>query len=264
MNRPQTAPTVDIQVETRGEVSLAAPDYAKAKLQAVVERLHEPVLAARVKLTQEANHAVVRPALAQAVVDLGGQPVRAHVAARTMAEAVDLLQDRLTTRLARVRDHRDQHRHHATAPAGPGTWGDGDGREHRPHRLARAPQERRIMRHKSYTVSHRTVWDAVFDMEAMDHDFHLFTDAATGRDGVVYRDERLGGHCLASTDPAVAPSPGLIVNTAAVPDLSVAEAVSRLDLTGLPFVFFTDAATGRGNVLYHRYDGHYGLITPAR
>ncbi|WP_157536105.1 hypothetical protein [Kitasatospora mediocidica] len=24
-----------------------------------------------------------------------------------------------------------------------------------------------------------------------------------------------------------------------------------------------DAATGRGNVLYHRYDGHYGLITPA-
>ncbi|MFI8458033.1 sigma 54 modulation/S30EA ribosomal C-terminal domain-containing protein [Kitasatospora sp. NPDC085464] len=49
-----------------------------------------------------------------------------------------------------------------------------------------------------------------------------------------------------------------------MPELTVAEAVSRLDLTGLPFVFFTDTATGRGNVLYHRYDGHYGLITPAR
>jgi hypothetical protein len=27
-------------------------------------------------------------------------------------------------------------------------------------------------------------------------------------------------------------------------------------------VFFADETTGRGNVLYHRYDGHYGLITP--
>jgi hypothetical protein len=29
-------------------------------------------------------------------------------------------------------------------------------------------------------------------------------------------------------------------------------------------LFFVNAATGRGNVIYHRYNGHYGLITPAR
>ncbi|MBT2381356.1 sigma 54 modulation/S30EA ribosomal C-terminal domain-containing protein [Streptomyces sp. ISL-111] len=40
-------------------------------------------------------------------------------------------------------------------------------------------------------------------------------------------------------------------------------AAQRLRLTGLPFVFFHDTGTGRGSVLYHRYDGHYGLITPA-
>ena len=27
--------------------------------------------------------------------------------------------------------------------------------------------------------------------------------------------------------------------------------------------FFLDAESGRGNVLYRRYDGHSGLITPA-
>ncbi|MEV7189390.1 sigma 54 modulation/S30EA ribosomal C-terminal domain-containing protein [Kitasatospora sp. NPDC093102] len=48
-----------------------------------------------------------------------------------------------------------------------------------------------------------------------------------------------------------------------MPCLTGAQARVRLDLSGLPFVFYTDAATGRGNVLYHRYDGHYGLITPA-
>ena len=30
-----------------------------------------------------------------------------------------------------------------------------------------------------------------------------------------------------------------------------------------PFLLFRNADTGRGNVLYRRYDGHYGLVTPA-
>ena len=41
-----------------------------------------------------------------------------------------------------------------------------------------------------------------------------------------------------------------------------ASALSVVKL-GFPFLFFIDAAPGRASVLYHRYDGHYGLITPA-
>jgi len=36
-----------------------------------------------------------------------------------------------------------------------------------------------------------------------------------------------------------------------------------MDELGRPFVFFADTGTGRGNILYHRHGGHYGLITPA-
>ncbi|MFD5463369.1 HPF/RaiA family ribosome-associated protein [Kitasatospora sp. NPDC127059] len=259
MNRLQTGPATDVLVETRGEVTLAAPDYARTKMLAVLERLDEPVLAARVKLIQEANHAMAKPSLAQAVVDLNGRPVRAHVAAATMQEAVDLLQDRLNARIARVRHHRDHHRHHATAPVGPP---DGARHEHRPQRHAGSAQERRIVRHKSYSLVRQTAWEAVFELEAMDYDFHLFTDAVSGRDSVVHRDPADGGYRLATTEPHAEPVPGLPLSTLGAPRLAVAEAVARLDLGGLPFVFFTDAATGRGNVLYHRYDGHYGLITP--
>ena len=28
----------------------------------------------------------------------------------------------------------------------------------------------------------------------------------------------------------------------------------------MPFLFYLDGDHGRGCVLYHRYDGHYGLI----
>jgi sigma 54 modulation/S30EA-like ribosomal protein len=45
--------------------------------------------------------------------------------------------------------------------------------------------------------------------------------------------------------------------------LTVGQAVERLDATELPYRFFRDAGTHRGAVLYRRYDGHYGLITPA-
>ncbi|MFE9425778.1 HPF/RaiA family ribosome-associated protein [Kitasatospora sp. NPDC006697] len=260
MNRLQTGPVTDVLVETRGEVTLAAPDYARTKMLAVLGRLGEPVLAARVKLTQEANHAMAKPSLAQAVVDLGGTPVRAHVAAATMQEAVDLLQDRLNARIARVRGHRDHHRHHTTVLL---DVPDGARHAHRPQRHARPAQERRIVRHKSYSLARQTAWEAVLELEAMDYDFHLFTDAVSGCDSVVHHDPADNGYRLAATGPQAEPLPGLPASTLDVPRLTVADAAARLDLSGLPFVFFTDAATDRGNVLYHRYDGHYGLITPA-
>ena len=41
------------------------------------------------------------------------------------------------------------------------------------------------------------------------------------------------------------------------------EALGRLALLDLPFLFFLDAAQGRASALYRRHDGDYGLITPA-
>jgi hypothetical protein len=43
----------------------------------------------------------------------------------------------------------------------------------------------------------------------------------------------------------------------------VTEAAARLEAAGQPFLFFVNAGTGRGNLIYHRYDGDYGLIGPA-
>ena len=76
------------------------------------------------------------------------------------------------------------------------------------------------------------------------------------------------GYRLALVAPALADqvSPYALpvtVSRQPVPCLTEEEAADRLGLLGLPFLFFVDAAQGRASVLYHRYDGHYGLITPA-
>ena len=35
-----------------------------------------------------------------------------------------------------------------------------------------------------------------------------------------------------------------------------------LSADGERYVFFVNTGTGRGNVIYHRFDDHYGLIAP--
>jgi hypothetical protein len=100
--------------------------------------------------------------------------------------------------------------------------------------------------HKSFAIDRATLEEAAFDMEVLDYDFFLFTDADDGRDKVVFLD--LEGEVRVATDP---------------PNESVDEALERLDAGGEPFVFFCASDNGRGAVAYLRYDGHYGLIRPA-
>jgi hypothetical protein len=76
------------------------------------------------------------------------------------------------------------------------------------------------------------------------------------------------GYRLAQVAPAAANQLApfelpVTISLQPVPCLTVEQATDRLGLLGQPFLFFIDAAQGRASVLYHRYDGHYGLITPA-
>jgi hypothetical protein len=64
-------------------------------------------------------------------------------------------------------------------------------------------------------------------------------------------------HRLGPVDPSITVCP------APAPRLSITGAINRLEAAGQPFLFFVNAETGRGNLIYHRYDGHYGLIAPA-
>ena len=109
-----------------------------------------------------------------------------------------------------------------------------------------------------------TVDEAALEMDLLDYDFHLFTEKGTGTASVLYRAGPTG-YRLAPVAPAPADqlSPfELPVTISPQPArcLTVEQATERL---GLPFLFFIDAAQGRASVLYHRCDGHYGLITPA-
>jgi ribosome-associated translation inhibitor RaiA len=93
--------TPDFEIQVHGDHQIGDDDreYARRKVARVAERARGPILFAKVDLHDESNPSRSRPAEAKAVLDVNGTPIRAHVNAATVHEAIDLLEDRLLHRL---------------------------------------------------------------------------------------------------------------------------------------------------------------------
>ena len=256
-------PTAQVQAETRGAAPEGMASFAVYRVSSLLQAASEPVLFAGVKLTF-ADPAVERPAIAQVSIDLNGRLVRAQAVGGTMREAVDHACDRLRIRLERAARNWQAIRG-GRPVAGPGEWRHQSPPARRLPYFPRPPAERTIMRHKSYTLARQTPDEAAAEAELMDYDFHLFTERSTGEDSVIWRTAH--GYRLAlahrRTRRLGPADPSITVSEMPAPRLPVAEAAARLETAGQPFLFFINAGTGRGNLSYHRYDGHYGLIAPA-
>lgn len=256
--------TMQVQTQTRGAVPEGAVDLAVHRVSSVLRTASEPVLFARVKLIMKADPAVQRPAIAQVSVDLNGRLIRAQAAGETMREAVEHACDRMRIRLERATRNWEAVRG-GRPVTGPSQWRHQSLPAPRLPYFPRPPQERVVARHKSYALARQTPEEAAADAELMDYDFHLFTERSTGEDSVIYR--TADGYRLALAHPPdkqLGPvDPSITVSKMPAPRLSVTEAATRLEAAGQSFLFFVNAATGRGNLIYHRYDGHYGLVAPA-
>jgi ribosome-associated translation inhibitor RaiA len=259
--RPSSAIDIEIDVTTHGDFSDVV-EYARTKIGRLGALTRRPIPHAHVRLTRHKKPGVELPIVAQANLDVRGHVVRAQVEATTAHEAIDQLEARLRRRLEHLRKLWDAPRGPAAAP---------------PWRYEREPGQRsefsrstgtpRIVRRKSVAMAPCTVDEAVTEMELLDYDFHLFHEIGSGSAGVVYRGGPTG-YRLVLVAPAlaaqVAPFDGLVtISPHPVPCLRESDAMRRLALLDLPFLFFIEAAQGRAGVLYRRYDGDYGLITPA-
>ncbi|HEX6220982.1 MAG TPA: HPF/RaiA family ribosome-associated protein [Acidimicrobiia bacterium] len=254
----ETAHT-DMTLVVSGDIVSEDVEYTRDRIHGVLDQIEEPVLFARLKLTMSTDPARTRPAIAEVTVDINGDLVRAQIAAETIQVAADLLKDRITSQLRRRRE-RYEARRRRTRGTGPGEWRHGNLPGVRPEHFDRPSGERELVRRKTHTAKDLTPEQAVAEMELLDYDFHLFRDLTTDQDALIERhgdDYRLTRLQLAESDlPA-----GITASGYPAPTLGIDEAIRHLESLGGRYLFFADKR-GRGNVLYHRYDGHYGLITP--
>ena len=263
----------DIDLLTSGDVESKDRENALTKIRHLCEFGHEPVIAAVVKLKIRSKSKLELPAIAEASLDLNGTPIRAHAAGRSMAEAVDLLVDKLSRRLRRRRKRFEDRRKQTLNRLRRTARQENARHETSSEERGQVPgystipiDEREVVRHKSLAMRPVSLEEAADEMDQLDHDFYLFFDCDHDIDRVVYRNG--GGKLYAmpvtvgetlpgNTRPPILPSP-LVLN-----HLPLAEAKALLAVGEEPFVFFADSQNGRGQILYRRFDGHYGLITPA-
>ncbi|TDT98111.1 sigma 54 modulation/S30EA-like ribosomal protein [Streptomyces sp. 846.5] len=263
-----SAAAFTVTVETRGEIPEDARHLARTSIEQLEQDADLLIRRARIKLTRLPDQTLQHPAVVQGNLDIGGIPLRAQAAARNVHEAIYLLRERLRDQLMRLlragspysgkaisapREslHQLSHDQHADAD------------------LELPPVLRhRIMRRKSVVLRCETVDEAAFRMDAMDYDCHLFTDADTGQDSMVFRSGPTGyslAQLSAKSGPPRRRHLPVTVRPRPAPFLTPNEALARLNLTALPFLFFANTAAhpeARGAMLYERYDGHYGLLIP--
>lgn len=249
-------------VTVRGDVPERAVGYAEEKVRRAEEVARQPVLSTHVVLTVARDPALERPAVAEATLDVNGFLVRAQAAAGDPVGAVDLLEDRLRRNLLQHQDRvRTRSRWIGVSSRTPG-WRHGELPTRRGPSFPRLPEDREIVRRKTFALHRQSLDEAAFDMDLLGHDFYLFTDTGSGKDALVRRTPEGGyayrGHVSPHDDGTRRAR-----FEGRAPVLTEDEARTRLDTGGEPFVFYIDAARHRGSVLYVRYDGHYGLIQAA-
>jgi hypothetical protein len=229
----KTGQLVRVEVTLRGSIPLPDREYAEEKLSALLQLSPIPVTRARVRLTRAHHTAAGQQVIAEATLDLPRRKVRAQIAATGGQEAIDRVRNRLRRKLSQLGSHPAS----LAGRARPGT----------PEYADVPPEEREVVRHKVYQPAVATIEEAAWDMELMDYDFQLFSDAVSGWDSVVFRGEQGYGVSYLPERPR----------------LTLEDAAGALGATGHAYLFYRDAVSGRGNVLYRRHDGDYGLITPA-
>jgi hypothetical protein len=118
-----------------------------------------------------------------------------------------------------------------------------------------------LVRRKTFALARESIEEALYDLETLDHDFYLFRHDESDTEAVVSRVP--AGYALAqrvATPEAIACVGVPLQISPYPPSLTVEKALTILDRTDTPFVFFVDSENGRGLVAYRRYDGDYGLI----
>jgi hypothetical protein len=244
-----------------GPSTTATISYARTEVSRTA-RSETPVHHLKTKIAEYGHNGRPPLCVAQVNLDIEGRLVRRQSAGPTVVLAVDRVIADLPPVLRQVNKH-------LTRPAGPPSFAGHQWRHRREPRpvppYARpSGQPRRLARHKAFTLAVQNAAAAALTMDLRDYDFYLYRDDGDGLDRVIYRAPPTGyriavlpGAYGSDLDPDLP----VRLDSSPMPSLSVPEAVRLLDSTKRAFLVFASAAA-RASILYRRYDGHLGLVTP--
>jgi ribosome-associated translation inhibitor RaiA len=244
------------------------PPHVVVELRRRLERLRQltdkPLLGVRLTLRTPAGRSRSDQWLADASVVVSGRVLAAHATGPDALSATDAAVERLRRQLRRTAGTDARNEPRVLAKALAEMAGDDNRPPGLPPRTRKPPELRDLLPVRTWAPAPEGTFDAVADLLDLDLRFLLFTHARTREDAVVHRrdDGRIGllhppGSMLAFENDIVVPEPSRYPEP-----IPVAQARSEMDVLDHRFLYFIDAADGRGKVIYQRHDGNYGLVEP--
>lgn len=247
---------------TDGDVSDEVKERARNKIAALEKYSPRPFLSAEVRMARDPDQAEAM--WAHGLLDVQGRLVQARMRADQPDECLDLLEERLAQRL-RQYNERLQDRRHEPETLPEGQWRHGALPTQRPDHFPRPVEDREVVERMTHARAPSIPEEAAFDLEMLEDDWLLYVDETTGTDAVIrrlpdgsYGVSVVGGAARTNREG----SPYEIDLEGAPPEIDLEGAIERLRESDETHVFFVDRETGRGAVVYFRYDGHYGLVRP--
>jgi ribosome-associated translation inhibitor RaiA len=259
-----TTRPAEIELSVSDDVPERQLEAVRRPFEQLARYSSEPLVVRAIVRREHGGHGE-RPYIVDAHIRSGPSRIlAAHVSAPAADAAAEAAADRLRRQLRRVADadvaQRNEPRTLQRALTDLGL-----GEPARP--WLKPPEERDIVRQRTYSESPQSTYEAISDLLDDDELFRLFVHVRTREDVVVHRlddGEHIGllhprGSALTDeTDEVVVARP-----TRYSAPIPLETARAEMDLVLHRFLYFADAADGRGKVLYPRSDGDYGLVEPA-
>lgn len=256
--------TAGVVYEAYGSVPPSTRKHAEEMMRRLSDTASEPVRTARIKVKHDEDRGTDETSIAQGSMDFSDISIRVEAVGPTPDAALDAVGERLEDKLARLAG-RPENSGTAALTSPPGRWRYREDADVRPTFHYRPPESRTVVRRKTFSpLEQISIAEALFHLDALDYRFFMFGDVTDERTSVVYRN--FAGPALRRVDgsrPADGSVEGIHVNEAEAPVITAADAISRLNISEMAFIFFRDFDRGRSTVLYRRYDGHYGLLVPS-
>jgi ribosome-associated translation inhibitor RaiA len=245
-------------------------DLPRSERREIVERFErlarstdDEIEGVRITLRRPETRAARLRWVADASLVLNGRRLASHATGSSAPQAAKEAADRLNRQMRRVADVPVALRNDPRAIKSALAHVTHE-RRHRPRPSRKRPDLRDVIPLRTAYPLPESTLDAVVDLLDLDFEFLLFRHARTGEDVVVHRrdDGRIGllhppGSPLSAENDIVVPEPSRYEQP-----IPLAKARDEMDVLGHRFLYFIDAADGRGKVLYLRHDGDYGLVEP--
>jgi len=166
------------------EITDAIREYVHQKIEKAVSHFQNMTTEVDVHLSVARNPRVTSKQIAEVTLYANGTVIRAQEGSETLYASIDLVADKIARQLRKYKERRLAQKTHAQPKTGEVVAQEPVDSNLIGDRTPELPTE--VVRTKYFAMPPMTIQEALEQLQLVDHDFYMFSNAETGEINVIY------------------------------------------------------------------------------